>query len=308
MRRNEPEQKQRYCGHPGTTPQRGRRRDRRPYSLITDLLIIMFLVSTICMTGCFLSRNHNSGLPTRYRANSEQLEIRSDAKIEKEGEIFEELVSLRDEIVELLELPPANRPVRIYLFQDEERYVQYMTTSHPELPQRRAFFIGTPTELSVYAYMGPSMMEDLRHEYTHGVLHASLRTVPLWLDEGIAEYFEIRRYDSLRRHPEHAPKLAIAVANGWEPNLRRLEQIERVSQMQRPDYQEAWAWVHYLVHECPDGRSLLADYCQSLAASNRAPGFSPLIEQQVPNAEQRLMGYVTSTLDSGRTVQVSGNR
>ncbi|GIT30210.1 MAG: hypothetical protein Ct9H300mP1_22560 [Planctomycetaceae bacterium] len=33
--------------------------------------------------------------------------------------------------------------------------------------------------------------EDLRHEFTHGVLHSSLKRVPLWLDEGLAEYFEV---------------------------------------------------------------------------------------------------------------------
>lgn len=237
-----------------------------------------------------------NGLPDRYTIESGDLEIHSDTKITKKSDLFEELSDLQAEIIALLKLPPANRPVQIHLFEDEQRYTTYMQSTHPELPPRRAFFIGTPTELAVYAYMGPSMKEDLRHEYTHAVLHASLRTVPLWLDEGIAEYFEVRHSDSQRRHPEHSVKLAAAIHNGWKPNLERLERIENVSQMQRSDYQEAWAWVHYLIHDCPDGRELLSEYCQSLAVSDRPPLFRDQIEQHVPGAEIRLTSHLTGTL------------
>ena len=32
---------------------------------------------------------------------------------------------------------------------------------------------------------------DLRHELTHALLHGVLQDVPLWLDEGLAVYFEL---------------------------------------------------------------------------------------------------------------------
>ena len=256
------------------------------------------------LSGCLFSRQAQ-GLPDRYVIESGDLEILSDTKVSKESALFAELSQLQTELVELLELPPPEQPVRIHLFQDEPRYTAYMQATHPELPARRAFFIGTPTELAVFAYMGPSMMEDIRHEYTHAVLHASLRTVPLWLDEGIAEYFEVRRYDSERRHPEHATKLAAAIALGWKPNLTRLEKVETVSQMQRTDYQEAWAWVHYLIHDCPDGRQLLADYCQALAVSDKPPLFAQQLQQHVPEVEIRLTSHLTGTLSSLQQVRAA---
>jgi hypothetical protein len=64
---------------------------------------------------------------------------------------------------------------------------------HPNLPRRRAFFVETDTRLSVYAYWGDRVAEDLRHEVVHGYLHAVVPHLPLWLDEGLAEYFEVPR-------------------------------------------------------------------------------------------------------------------
>lgn len=268
---------------------------KRSY-LVTVAGMLCLCCAMLGSSGCSFVKRDQTGLPKKYKVNVEQLQIRSDIKISKSDPLFEELTALREEITELLELPTPNRPVIVHLFKDEERYAAYMQKQHPNLPARRAFFIGSPTELAVYAHWGPSMAEDLRHEYTHGVLHASLHTVPLWLDEGIAEYYETRVRDSKRRHPEHCPKLAIAISNGWTPDLHRLEQIESVSEMHREDYQEAWAWVHYLVHECPDGRGLLVDYCETLSVSNRAPRFAERVYQSVPAADVRLASYITSSL------------
>ena len=43
----------------------------------------------------------------------------------------------------------------------------------------------------VFAQWGPDFRIDLHHEGTHALLHASLARVPLWLDEGLAKYFEV---------------------------------------------------------------------------------------------------------------------
>jgi len=225
-------------------------------------------------------------------------------KIASTDPLIQELKELRSEITETLKLPAPHRPVVVHLFGDEERYRTYMTKNHPNLPPRRAFFIGTSTELAVYAHWSPSVEEDLRHEYTHCVLHASLRTVPLWFDEGLAEYFETRSLDPHRRHPEHMKRLSLALTNGWRPDLKRLEQIETVAGMQRADYQESWAWIHYLLHDAPDGKDLVRDYCQSLRSSDKPPRFSSIIHDYVPDSEVRLASYLTITLTDEGTARL----
>ena len=42
------------------------------------------------------------------------------------------------------------------------------TMSIPGFPERRAIFVETDVELSVYAHWGEAIAEDLRHEVAHG--------------------------------------------------------------------------------------------------------------------------------------------
>jgi hypothetical protein len=233
-------------------------------------------------------------LPKHCEIDLDQLTIRSDIDIDRDDPLLQELVNLRKEVRSTLRLPKASRPVTVYLFRDESRYMQYMRERHPTLPSRRAFFIGTPKELMVYAYWGDKTLEDLRHEYTHGVLHASLKTVPLWLDEGLAEYFEVAPDQPVGLNRDHAESLSISIQNGWRPDLKRLEQIDDVSQMQRADYQESWAWVHYLLQATPDGPQLVTDYLKLLNEATPAPSFASLLASELPTYSERLPVHVGS--------------
>jgi hypothetical protein len=245
--------------------------------------------------GCHVPRRNSriSELPQRHEVRLDQLVIRSDVKLTEDEPLLSELQELRQEIIRTLQLPPSRKQVIVHLFSNEKSYTAYMRTTFPQLPARRAFFVGSPTELTVYAFWGDNVEEDLRHEYTHGVLHASLKTVPLWLDEGLAEYFETRHIDQSRLHPEHSQRLGQALRNGWRPDLARLEKLEDIHQMQRADYQEAWAWVHYLLHEVPDGRELLIEYCATLGMTYRPPSFAALLAEHMPEPDIRLASYVS---------------
>lgn len=246
-------------------------------------------------------------MPSKYEIESGSLIIRSDLKIKSDNELFAQLKAIRDDLTETLDLPPARRPVVIHLFSDAERYSQFMQVRHPNLPPRRAFFIGSPTELGVYAHWSPNVSEDLRHEYTHGVLHASLRTVPLWLDEGLAEYYETEQDVPHRLHREHARNLSISLQNGWRPDLARLEKIEDVPKMGLADYREAWVWVHFLLNDAPGGRELLVDYCQSLRKSDKPPRFSTEVARLFPDADARLTSYIAYSLnDLGKVRYADG--
>jgi hypothetical protein len=265
------------------------------------------LAMGLIASGCPAPHAQFASLPGKYEVESGDLIVRSDVKITSGSPLLVELRGIRDELTKLLELPPPHRPVVIHLFGDEQRYASYMQARHPNLPPRRAFFIGSPTELGVYAHLSPKVGEDLRHEYTHGVLHASLRSVPLWLDEGLAEYFETPPGDARRLHHEHPERLAQALKNGWRPDLARLEKIEDVSQMRRADYQEAWAWVHYLLHDAPEGRTLLVDYCRTLRQSDKPPRLGETIARTFPDADVRLASYISlSLIDRGRVSWASG--
>ena len=100
-----------------------------------------------------------------------------------------------------------------------------MRLHHPEFPDRRAFFVETDARLSVYAQWGDRMAEDLRHEVTHGYLHSVVPNVPLWLDEGIAKFYEVPRGQRGLNRPLLDRLLARIEREHWQPDLRRLEQF-----------------------------------------------------------------------------------
>lgn len=249
------------------------------------LLLVVFAMGCRSFPG-----QSYSGLPTRHTVRAEQLLVQSDIKLPKTHPLLKDLEALRTTISTTLDLPVQEQPVTVYLFADETRYAQYLQSAYPNLPPRRAYFVGTQKELAVYTFWGERIQEDLRHEYTHGVLHASLKDVPLWLDEGLAEYFEVTE-PPLGYNRDYVQKMRTALAEGWRPNLTRLEQLDAVAQMQKGDYFESWAWVHFLLHEGDDGRGVLLDYLRELRTNPKPGWLSERLQAEIPHAQERFLAH-----------------
>jgi hypothetical protein len=224
----------------------------------------------------------------------------SDSKLQPNNPLFQELTGLRDQVTEELKLPPGNTLVKVYLFEQRDRYEQFMTKNYPHLPKRRAFFVaqprfvGAPADLLVYTYVGDRIQQDLRHELTHALLHSVLAAVPLWLDEGIAEFFETPPgNDGL--NPEH---LRLLRAENARPNLARLEGLIEVKDMKPAEYREAWAWVHLMLRGQPEARRVLLAYLRELR-TNPQPG--PLRTRLVavwPRPEEALAEHLARLVPS----------
>ena len=100
-----------------------------------------------------------------------------------------------------------------------------MTQQFPQFPERRAFFVESDTRLAIYAYWGDRVAEDLRHEVTHGYLHTMVPHLPLWMDEGLAEYFEVPRGQRGFNRP-HLDLLLVAMQQQqWAPNMAKLAEL-----------------------------------------------------------------------------------
>lgn len=224
------------------------------------------------LLGCAAIRR-DARLPAGPPHVREQLAIYADFALPKHHRLIEELVALRTDVATKLQLPVVEEPIHVYLFDTSRNFRKYMATQHPGLPSRRAYFLETDTRLIVYAHWGDRVAEDLRHETTHGYLHAVAPGLPLWLDEGIAEYFELPRTQA-GLHVEHLATLLAALRQeGWRPDLARLESLHHVEDMELIDYAEAWAWVHLLLDTTPERNELLKAY---LAAIRREGAVLPL--------------------------------
>ncbi len=261
------------------------------------MLSLAALCASTGSSGCLWNRSSKAAhLPDNYTVRAQQLRVHSNKKLSANHELMVELKRLRQQVGEVLEIPLQDREVVVYLFTDEPEYQAYLQATYPGLPNRRAYFIGTPSELAVYTYWGDRMQEDLRHEFTHGLLHAAIKEVPLWLDEGLAEYFEVQGPVPGGVNRDSVQSLLTALENDWSPNLTRLETLTQVHQMQQLDYQESWAWVHMLMHESTISKSILLEYLHALQKGDNPGSFEQHVSSRMPDYRLRLIAHLAKSL------------
>jgi tRNA A-37 threonylcarbamoyl transferase component Bud32 len=261
------------------------------FARTTLFLAAMAAVASFC-TGC-TAVDRPVALPVRYSVPGDQLLVLSDFKLQKDHELIRELNGLREQVTGILDLPVKRDPVVVYLFKNETEYRRYMNATYPRLPPRSAYFVGTSTELAVYTHWGQNVREDLRHEYTHGLLHSGLKRVPLWLDEGLAEYFEVAGPRPGGINHDYADRLTEAVANGWRPDMKRLENLDDSAQMKRADYQESWAWVHFLLNSTPEAKRVLVSYLSELRTNPHPTAISHRLRAVLPEFDSQFASYIS---------------
>ncbi len=228
----------------------------------------------------------------------------SDFEIKQDEPLFRELADLREQVYKELGLPGTPKVVQVYLFEDREKYERFMRGRYPDLPKRRAFFVaqphsvGGPEDLLVYTFWGDRIREDLRHELTHALLHSVLKDVPLWLDEGLAEYFEVPP-DSEGINHQHLEQLRHAQNGPVQPDLTHLEQLSQVQQMTPAEYREAWAWVHLMLHDRSEAKSVLVNYLQQLRVNPKPGPLQPALEEVYPDLDEALRHHL-AMLDTGK--------
>ena len=201
--------------------------------------------------------------------------------------VFRELSELELELQRTLAIPPAQKHVDVYLMNDQESHQQLIRRLYPRVPYRRALYVKRAGRASVYTYRHPELAIDLRHECTHALLHANLPMVPLWLDEGLAEYFEMPRSERSFGHP-HLPKLKWNLRFGLVRNLESLEACQELSEMGGVEYRFAWAWVHFMLHGPLLAHRTLVHYLSDIRLGNPPGHLSNRLNSQMSNLEQQL--------------------
>jgi hypothetical protein len=240
--------------------------------------------------------------PRRYCFRLPPYVFFADFEVDRKLPLFDDLARLRDQVYQELQLPPGSAVVQVYLFENEERYRRFMRARYPRLPSRRAFFVAEPRplgggdDLLVYTFWGDRIQQDLRHELTHALLHGVIRDVPLWLDEGLAEYFELPPgQDGV--NASHLRHLCAADAGGFLPGLARLEGLSEVDKMERPEYREAWAWVHLMLRSSPEAKKVLLGYLGylqrlRLRAEEKPDPLGPRLAAVFPAPEEALKQHL----------------
>jgi hypothetical protein len=216
---------------------------------------------------------------------------RADFAMQGVEPLLDELTQLQVDLTRELGVPPAKDEIQVYLFHDRETYDRYLKQQFPNVPFRRAVYIKENGLGRVFAFRSPQFEVDLRHECTHALLHASLNTVPLWLDEGLAGYFEL---PSGRRATGN-PHLRDIRWNAWlgiVPSMESLEKCVDVSKMAKAEYRNSWAWVSFMINGPAEAHEELVSYLQDLQGQQPSPDpLSARLKSRIPDLNQGFVSH-----------------
>jgi hypothetical protein len=210
----------------------------------------------------------------------------ADFELDRFEPLWEQMAVLQEDITRELRVAPASEPIHLFLFERKGTYEEYLKLHFRDVPYRRALFIKERGPGMVFAFLNNDFETDVRHESTHALLHASLPLVPLWLDEGLAEYFEIPASERAHGSP-HLSTVIWAARFGQTPDLAKLEQIGSLSKMGATQYRHAWAWVHFMLLGPAEAHDELISYLAAIQSLTPPGVLSDRLRQRIPDLDER---------------------
>ena len=201
-----------------------------------------------------------------------------------------QLGSVEAELKRNLDLAQSDdAKIQVIVFKSARNYRAYLANRVPQALHRRAIFYRSGDQYQIYAYRHDQLLTDLRHEYTHAVLHRTLPYVPLWIDEGLAEYME----DQPDRRARSSRLVAMRwkCRTGWRPALHNLEAIPSAAGMTSDHYRDSWAWAHFLLNESDQTRTHFQNYLAAISAGEAPGAFSEWVAARDPEVIKRVGSY-----------------
>jgi len=219
---------------------------------------------------------------------------RADFSLDDMEGLFDDLARLQQDLVRHLSVRPAGETIELYLFDDQGSYRRFLSRNYPQVPYRRALYVRTEGVGRVFAYRSRQFAVDIRHECTHALLHAALPMVPLWLYEGLAEYFEAppseRGFDS----PHLPPVRWNARLRMPSSSLEKLEALDELGGMGGSEYRNAWAWTHFMLHGPREAHEELVGFLADIQAQTPPGSLSNRLEHRLPNLERHFAAHFRS--------------
>lgn len=172
-------------------------------------------------------------------------------------------------------------PVTVILFQNNGDYEFFKPTYRGDLRRDVAgYFLPSPDlnyiTHSLEAARGRDPHSVLFHEYVHALVRNNYAGAPLWLNEGLAQYYSEFELSEDRRRVNLGGQLTHrldSLERGELLPLETLLSVEASSEhYQQHDkltifYAQAWAFVHYLLNDATGARQAqLARYLELLGA------------------------------------------
>lgn len=252
----------------------------------------------ICVlsAGCHVSML-SAGPHWTDGSGTEGLRIHANFEFPSDDRIVAELIEQKTRLADAtgLSFSTAKLPVDVYLFKDADSFDAFTSRSNVAFANRRAFFVKSDSMLNVYAQWGDRVVEDLRHEVTHGYLHSVAPSLPLWIDEGLAEYFEVGPTAGGVNWPHIEFLNAALEQQQWTPSLGRMEALFDPTKFSQIDYAEAWLWTHFLLSQ-DSTASLVRSQMQRYQNKTGVP-WTAKVHHLIHDPNQQLVDHLKSLSD-----------
>ncbi|MBR5242865.1 MAG: hypothetical protein IKW13_01390 [Thermoguttaceae bacterium] len=213
--------------------------------------------------------------------------IRADFDLTSLSDKLALLDALNVEMRAALRLPEFRENVVVRVFRNEAAWREFQRKNMGGAPYRRAMydrknylFDRDDAPGRVYLCLNPEFDKDLRHEGAHAILGAAFgRGLPIWLDEGIAEYFEAAPEERLT-NPVWRAQTVERLRRGKFSTLESLEKIVGIEGMTVAKYGDSWAWVCWFLNGPEAAREAFRQYLGDAGAGKLF----------APKASKRLKG------------------
>jgi len=228
----------------------------------------------------------------------------ADEKIARKTAVS--LEYLRAVLVQQLDGIPSVSPVPTYVFVFDyfsDAYPPYGPFSKGKPGKSGGYFVGRPLANYVAIverdYRFPDRM-DILHDYLHSVLNASGPELPLWLEEGLAEYYSVFHIKEgkarigyrVNRHMawlRNKPLMPLAELLAVDKNSPVYHEEDRSDIF----FAESWLLTHMLLTERRDGRAQTALYSELLREGyDRDRAFTEAFNTTYEELEADLKRYV----------------
>jgi tetratricopeptide (TPR) repeat protein len=239
------------------------------------------------------------------RAETPNFTVFSNAKEDVTAQTGEDLEQLRAVLVRLFGGVRFESPVPtlIYVFDDADSYIPYgpFYEGKPRLSggyfSRRQLANYVTIVGGKYRYRANP---GIFHEYLHYVLKTNYAELPLWLEEGLAEYYSVFRIEDGKAYI--GTRIDLHMMRVRREPLIPLEQFFAIEHSS-PEYHDkkqlgmyyaqSWIITHMLVSERPEGRVQASVYVELLREGHdRDEAFEQAFQTTYEDFDKELRKYI----------------
>lgn len=248
-----------------------------------------------------------------FAASSPWIEVRSrhfrvitDANEKQGHDVAQRFEQMRGIFGGMFNKSTLNAPVPldIVAFRSQDEFIRYVPQWKGKPVSLTGFFQGAEDRY----FIGIDMSSNgpygtVMHEYAHVLLHGNFPAMPLWFEEGFAEYFAALKINGSQvEYGDVSPQYASLLAGSrWMP-ITELFSVQHDSDAYNENdrrsmfYAESWLAVHYLLS---NDRLVDAFKYLHLAAIEHVP---------VPDAIQQAFGVDAATFEKMVRASLANNQ